>query len=167
MLRLDWNILFNIINLLILYFLMKRFLFKPVKNILAKRQEEAESRFREADEKEAKAQESAAKYEALLADAEDEKTKLLADARQNASGEYGRLMEEARQKADGIVEKAKADAEKEKAIILQQADDQIKEMVLTAAAKMVGKTESEASDSALYDRFIASANAADAAQNGE
>ena len=29
MLRLDWNLLFNIINLIILYALMKRFLFKP------------------------------------------------------------------------------------------------------------------------------------------
>ena len=36
MLRLDWNILFNIINLIILYLLMKRFLFKPVNAILEK-----------------------------------------------------------------------------------------------------------------------------------
>ena len=40
MLRLDWNLLFTVINLLILYFLMKRFLFKPVNEILEKRQQE-------------------------------------------------------------------------------------------------------------------------------
>ena len=43
MLRLDWNLLFNIINLIILYALMKRFLFKPVNAILEKRQQEADT----------------------------------------------------------------------------------------------------------------------------
>ena len=52
MLRLDWNILFNIINILILYFLLKRFLFKPVNGILEKRQQEADSIFAQANEKE-------------------------------------------------------------------------------------------------------------------
>ena len=45
MLRLDWNILFNIINLIILYLLMKRFLFKPVNAILEKRQQAADAQF--------------------------------------------------------------------------------------------------------------------------
>ena len=49
MLRLDWNILFNIINLIILYLLMKRFLFKPVNAILEKRQQAADAQFAEAD----------------------------------------------------------------------------------------------------------------------
>ena len=44
MLRLDWNLLFNIINLIILYALMKRFLFKPVNAILEKRQQEADGK---------------------------------------------------------------------------------------------------------------------------
>ena len=36
MLRLDINLLFTIINLLIWYLLIKKFLFKPVNNIIAK-----------------------------------------------------------------------------------------------------------------------------------
>ena len=39
MLRLDINLVFTIINLLVLYFLMKKFLFKPVNNIIAQREE--------------------------------------------------------------------------------------------------------------------------------
>lgn len=38
MLRIDINLLFTIVNLLVLYFLMKKFLFKPVREVLAKRQ---------------------------------------------------------------------------------------------------------------------------------
>ena len=73
MLRLDWNLLFNIINLIILYALMKRFLFKPVNAILEKRQQEADARFVQADAQEAAAQEKAQKYDSLLEDAQNEK----------------------------------------------------------------------------------------------
>jgi F-type H+-transporting ATPase subunit b len=166
-LRLDWNIVFNIINLLILYFLMKRFLFKPINEILAKRQNEAEDRFALADQKEAKAMECQTKYETLLQDAKGEKEKIVAQARQEASDEYGRIMEEAKEKANGIVEKAKLDAQKEKEVILQQADSEIKDIVLSAAAKMVGTVESAQNDSALYDRFIENTKMQSARQNGE
>jgi F-type H+-transporting ATPase subunit b len=167
MLRLDWNIVFNIINLLILYFLMKRFLFAPVNAILAKRQEEADSRFAEADEKEAKAQESQEKYELLLADAEKEKEKIVMQARQDASAQSGQILEQAREQSLDIVKKAEQDAQKEKALILQQADKEIKDMVLSAVAKMVGAENSTQSDSALYDKFIENAEKQGTMQNGD
>ena len=137
MLRLDWNILFNIINLIILYLLMKRFLFKPVNAILEKRQQAADAQFAEADRQKAEAKESQEHYDALVQGAEDEKKRIVADARQEASAEYGRIVSEAKDKADGIVEKAKADAENEKAAAMQQADAAVRDMVVTAAARMV------------------------------
>lgn len=39
MLRLDINLVFTIINLIVLFVLMRIFLFKPVNNIIAKREE--------------------------------------------------------------------------------------------------------------------------------
>ena len=44
MLQLDiWNVLFTVINLLILFVLMRIFLYKPVQKIIAARQAEADS----------------------------------------------------------------------------------------------------------------------------
>ncbi|MDO5345558.1 MAG: ATP synthase F0 subunit B [Lachnospiraceae bacterium] len=154
MLRLDWNLLFNIINLMILYFLMKKFLFGPVNVILAKRQAEAEERFIQADEKETQARETRQRYETLLADAEGQRKQLVAEARQEASREYARMIEEAKLQADGIVEKARTDAENEKRVIMQQADSAVKELVVNAAAKMVGAAQDAESDKALYDCFL-------------
>lgn len=51
MLRIDSNILWTIINLLILYALMKHFLFQPVHDILEKRKQEIESDFALANQK--------------------------------------------------------------------------------------------------------------------
>ena len=48
MLRLDWNILFTVINLILLFIAMRVFLFKPVRKIIAARQEEADKQFAEA-----------------------------------------------------------------------------------------------------------------------
>lgn len=155
MLRLDWNILFNIINLLILYLLMKRFLFKPVNEILAKRQAEADGRFAQADAKEAQAKESCEKYEALLHDAKSEKERIVAEAHAQAGKEYGRIVEEAKHTALGMIEDAREDAEKERDAVMQQADAQIREMVLTAAAKMAGGADGSENDKRLYDAFLA------------
>ena len=134
---------------------MKRFLFKPVNAILEKRQQAADAQFAEADRQKAEAKESQEHYDALVQGAEDEKKRIVADARQEASAEYGRIVSEAKDKADGIVEKAKADAENEKAAAMQQADAAVRDMVVTAAARMVAMKEAKESDRALYDKFLA------------
>ena len=134
---------------------MKRFLFKPVNAILEKRQQAADAQFAEADRQKAEAKESQEHYDALVQGAEDEKKRIVADARQEASVEYGRIVSEAKDKADGIVEKAKADAENEKAAAMQQADAAVRDMVVTAAARMVAMKDAKESDRALYDKFLA------------
>lgn len=134
---------------------MKRFLFKPVNAILEKRQQAADAQFAEADRQKAEAKESQEHYDALVQGAEDEKKRIVADARQEASAEYGRIVSEAKDKADGIVEKAKADAENEKAAAMQQADAAVRDMVVTAAARVVAMKDAKESDRALYDKFLA------------
>ena len=48
MLRLDSNILWTIINLLILYVIARKFLFGPVRKVLAARQAEIDKQFADA-----------------------------------------------------------------------------------------------------------------------
>ena len=49
MLKLDvWNIVFTIINLLVLYFIFKKFLFKPVLNVIKEREDKINGQFEEA-----------------------------------------------------------------------------------------------------------------------
>ena len=44
-----WQILISLLNLLILFLLFKKFLFKPVNKMLAKRQSEIDSKYEAAD----------------------------------------------------------------------------------------------------------------------
>ena len=94
MLRVDWNLLLTIINLLLLFVLMRIFLFKPVQKIIAARQEEADRQFKEAGESKQAAEEARKQYEASLANAEEAKKQVLQEARpqmQNISGLYQML----------------------------------------------------------------------------
>lgn len=157
MLRLDWNLLFNAINIIILFLLLKHFLFKPVNQIIEKRREESEQQFKEAKDLTDQAQETKRQYEESLRSAEEEKSKIVAQARREAAGEYSRIVEEAHEKADSILDKAKAEAELEKEKVLQKAHAEIKDMVVTATTKIVTRKDNAENDKALYDEFLSKA----------
>jgi F-type H+-transporting ATPase subunit b len=107
MLQLDvWNVLFTVINLLILFVLMRIFLYKPVQKIIAARQAEADKQFDEAAAKQSEAEELKTKYEAVLSDAENEKKKVVAEARKTADEEYQRIVTDAHKTASQIKDNA-------------------------------------------------------------
>ena len=143
MLRVDWNLLLTIINLLLLFVLMRIFLFKPVQKIIAARQEEADRQFKEAGESKQAAEEARKQYEASLANAEEAKKQVLQEARQTADAEYKR-----------IVSDAVTDAENQKAQILKKAEKDIADMVVDATVKIVGEKKGADVDNALYDKFL-------------
>lgn len=157
MLRLDWNLLFTIINLLIIFFLMKRFLFAPVHNILEKRQEEIEKQYAEAQTAEDTAKEMQTRYAESLESVEDEKVRLLLDAKDNASTEYERIISGAKTQAGKIIEEAQQLAEAERRKRIQQAQEQIVDLVVAATAKVTAASESKDADRELYNKFLAKA----------
>ena len=92
MLRIDSNILWTIINLLILYALMKHFLFQPVHDILEKRKQEIESDFALANQKKQEALESKNKADQQLENMQTICDGMLADAKEKASLEYEQII---------------------------------------------------------------------------
>ena len=150
MLRIDINILFTMINLLILYVLIRKFLFKPVHNILAKRDEEIKAKYADADRTKQDAQALKDQYENSVKELEASREEKIAAARKDADAEYDRIVADANGKSDAIVDearkKAQAAADQEK----QKAEEEISGMVNDAAAKIA---EAQ-SDEKLYDDFL-------------
>lgn len=155
MLKIDfWNILFTIINLLVLFIAAKFLLFKPVQKIIAQRQEEADKQFVQAKKQQEEADILKGKYEQSLAEAEEAKKQALVDARKSASAEYQRIVSEAKKDAETMKKNAADEAESRKAQILKKAESEIADMVVDATAKMVGGQKGAEVDSALYDKFL-------------
>ena len=154
MLRVDWNLLLTIINLLLLFVLMRIFLFKPVQKIIAARQEEADRQFKEADASKQEAEDLKKQYEASLANAEEEKKQVLSEARKSADAEYKRIVSDAENAAKQVKADAIADAENQKAQILKKAEKEITDMVVDATVKVVAEKKGAEVDNALYEKSL-------------
>ncbi len=157
MLRLDINIIFTFINIFILYIVVKKFLLGPVNAILAKRKETIEGKFEEADITKQEALSLKEKYEVSVSGIEEEKKLAASEARKDAMLEYERIVSDAQNEADKILVSAKENAQADKDKVLQKAKAEISDMVIDAAAKVMGAGSNADSDKKLYEQFLAKA----------
>lgn len=150
MLRIDSNILWTIINLLILYALIKHFLFQPVHDILGKRKQEIESDFALANQQKQEALESKNKANQQLENMQTICDGMLTDAKEKASLEYEQIIADANKKSDEMIEQARIKtievANEEKA----KAKSEIADLINKAADKITNTK----SDEKLYDDFL-------------
>lgn len=156
MLKLGWDLVFTIINLVILFLLVRRFLYKPVMGIMEKRQSIIDNQFNSAKEAEEKANALKSQWEANMSSMEAEKARILAEANAKAKDEYNRIVANANSEAAGLIDNAnkKIAAEKEKTI--RDVESQVANIAMLAAAKIVNEKSRELNNSAIYDDFLAS-----------
>lgn len=162
MLRLDINLLFTIINLLIWYLLIKKFLFKPVNNIIAKREEAIEGRYKEAEQEKLEAGQQKEKYEALQSGIQDEKAQVMKKAQEDARAAYQQIVEEANRKAGQIIEDSQKTAELEHSKMASRAEKEIRSLLFSAASEGMQKEED---NSELYDKFLTKAGESEHAES--
>ena len=153
------NIVCIIINLLIIYFLTKKFLFGRVDAILAQRREEVESATKQAEAAKQEALEAKKDYEDKIAHVDEEKEQILADIKKQGYAEYERIVNDARKKGDQIIVEAKHNAEVENERAKEVYAAQLTDMVIDAASKIAATKHSAADDKELYDKFINEAGA--------
>lgn len=155
MLKLDINLLFTVINILILYVIVRKFLFGPVQKILDARQAEIDKQYADAQGVQTAAEELKHRYEASLENIDVEREEILRQTKAKADQDYERVLGEARTQADKIVEDAKKTADAEQQKRMQQAKEEIADLVVTATAKIVASRQDAEADRELYNQFIA------------
>lgn len=149
-----WLILISLCNLVILFFILKKFLFKPVKKVLAQRQAEYDAKFAEADDKLAEAERVKAALEEKYAAADDEADKIIKDAKDNAARRGDAIIAEAKDKAGIIVKNAEAEADIRRRKADESIKDEIADVSVEIARKIIGREVSEADHRRLLDEFI-------------
>ena len=110
MLRLDINIVWTILNLLIIFAIVKIFLIKPIHKILDARQAEIDKQYADAKAAQDSANELKGQYEASLSGVQAEKESILNEARGKASNEYDRIVADAQTEAKKIMDNASKNA---------------------------------------------------------
>lgn len=150
MLSLDLNLVWNIINLVVLYLLLRHFLFKPVMGIMDKRRQIIEDGLRNAQDAQNDAMKMKQEYEDALKGAKQESVQIVENARSAAKNEYDRIVAEAGEKAGSIIENAKETVRVERERTMKELQGEIAGLAVASAAKIVGKT----ADQDLYDQFL-------------
>lgn len=152
MLRFDINIVFAVINLLVLYFILKKFLFGRVDRVLKQRDEMIKKSFEDADKAKAEAQEEKDKAEAERAKLVQSEADVLAQSHAKAAAEYDRIINDASAEADKILDDAHRKAQHDTEISMENAKNQIADMVVNAAGKLTASDGSK-DDDRLYALF--------------
>ena len=153
-LRLDWNVAATILNLLLLYWLMRKFLFKPIMGIMDKRKELIEQQFLEAEDAKDKAQEIKNQYHDLMKNAKEESHSIVEKARESAKMECENMLQQASIQAKQLLENTREQMDVERKKMLKELESQISALAMSAAGKIIGANASSKRDKVLYDQFL-------------
>ena len=149
-----WQILISLINLVLLFLIIKHFLFKPVKNMLAKRQSEIDEQYSAAAEAEKSAGESRALWQEKLSSADAEANAIIQKATDNAKYRGEKLIADAEEKAESIIRIAKTEAELERKKATEGIKREIIEVSGALTEKMLEREINNEDHRALIDSFI-------------
>ena len=149
------TIALTVLNLLILYVILRKLLFGRVNKVLDDRAaliqqtlDEAKGEKRKADEQE---------YEDRLAQARSEANGILAQAKTRGEKEYQAILAQAQEDATRTREQSKARAQAERDEMLRTARREVAQLAMEAASKVTRKALDSDSDRAILDDFLAEA----------
>ena len=149
-----WDIIISFANLVILFWLVKKFLYKPVQNILAKRQSEIDTQYESAEKANREAMENKESWENKISGAKDEADAIITDAAETAKYRGEKILEDAKLQAESIIRNAQTEAELE----YKKAADGIKREIVSVseaiAEKMLEREIDTENHRDLIDSFI-------------
>ena len=150
-----WTALFILLNTLTIYFVAKKFLFVPVMNMITERQQEIDNMYAAANDAQAQAETMQAEYQQKLASAQATSERLVKEAMARGQAREEEIIRKANAEASAIMDKASADIAMEKKKAVNDAKDEISDMAMAIAEKVVGRELKAADQQDLIDSFIA------------
>ena len=149
-----WDILLALCNLVLIFWIVKKFFYAPVMKTLAARKASIDKDYESAREAKEQAARDKARYEEQLESAKDEADVILKNAVSVAGAREKEILEEARRQADGIVREAKAEA----VLAHKKAEDAIKNEIVEVSSllteKVLGREVTAEDHRKFIDSFV-------------
>ncbi len=149
-----WSTVFQIVNTIILYLVLKKFLFVPVTEFIQGRQDEIQNSYDDADKMNEEAESLKQEYEEKLDNVKEEGQEILIEAQKKADERGSEIIKESKEEASKLKEKAEKDIEFEKKKALNDMKDEISNIAMMAASKVLGNEVDESKNKQLVDDFI-------------
>lgn len=149
----------TIVNLLVLYLVLRKLLFKPVTNFMEARAKKIRDSLAEASILRNDAEEKAARYEGLMAKADEEAERIVKEGEERARDEAKALLEKAQADAADSRRRAEEAAQREREKARQELAGDIAAFAAEVAGKLVGR-EAKAEDSRAAEHLVRELEAA-------
>lgn len=132
-----WTFALQVVNFLVLVWLLQRFLYRPVRDILEKRKQLAAQAFAEASNAKKEAEAARHHYEEARAELAQERQTMLDAAHRSIEAERTKRLEEARQEAEKLIETANASIAEERAKTLAGLEADVVGLAVKLAEKLL------------------------------
>ena len=149
-----WQILISLANLLIIFTILKRFLFAPVQKVMAARQEQVDKMYGDAEEDRNAAMGMKQEYEARLATAREEADGIVKNAVQTAQRKGDAILAEASTQASRMKQKAEEEISMERKQMLMDVRSEISDIAVSIASKVVEREVQKKDHDSFVDEFI-------------
>ena len=149
-----WTALFTLLNTLTIYFVAKKFLYAPVMKIITDRQQEIDNLYSDAGSAKTEAESLRCEYQQKLTDAQATSDRIVKEAMARGQAREEEIIRKANADAAAILDKASADIAQEKKKALNDAKNEISDLALAIAGKVVGRELNAADQTDLVDSFI-------------
>ena len=154
-LGIDWRLLLaQVVNFLLLFWLLKRFAFGPLQKFLAKRQQEIKQGLDDAAKAQQDREELKVLRAQLTAKAQQEAQKIIGEARAKGASDYDSLMKQAEAKVQALATKARAQLIQEKDEMMRQAKGELGQLVMMAAQKLLHEKMDEKKDREIVEKAL-------------
>lgn len=152
-------LLSQIVNFAILAFLLQRFAYKPILNMLDQRRERIEKGLEDARLAEEARANAENERQQILNQARTEAQGIVAEANQRGEAQAAKIIEDARGEAQKVLDEARVEAQAERDRLLGEMRGQITALSIAAANRLIGEALDEQRQTQLVTEFFSGVKA--------
>lgn len=142
------------VNFSVLLFALYKLLYKPLLGAITAREQDIENTIKKAAEDRAEAERLRKDFEAQIANAQREAQEIINKAVKNATATREQIEADARAKASDLLENATKTIEREKTKALAELRQEVADLAVAVAGKVIEKNLDNDEQKRLADRFV-------------
>ena len=151
----EWKLLIaQIINFFVLFFLLKRYAYKPILKMLEDRKDKIEKGLKDAEASQKKLMEIETKEKAVLTEARKQAQEIIAKAEEVAVKNKEEIIVAAKVQSEKILSDSAKKIETEKTLMFQEVKKQIAQLVVAATGKIIDEKMDASKDKTLIEKAI-------------
>lgn len=148
------TIIWNIVNVLVFFGVLKFLLWKPVIAMMEKRQQMIEDSLQNAEQKNSEAEQLKLQYEDSLKEAKTEAAGIIEKAKKRSQEEREIALKQTKDEAAKLIDNANKSIEAERAKAMQGMQNEIASIAMAAAQKVITKNVDDDLNNQYLDNFI-------------